>query len=537
MLKNLRLAVFVLSVFFWAPVFLRAAAENTVPKAPCCENLEELKADYFKDNRYNEFVDFLNNYKDKNKLSAGCINYYKALSRYSQLKYLEEKQLWDDYFANGNTYRDQILENTKKVISETDSSSPLRLKGRLLLWQFYRDQQNTFGEQGLDELTADVSAYAKAVDDPGLIKDIADKLLASDEKPGARAIYKLYVNKLASGEISDTELKIVGAGFYKEGNLELAETVYDIYIERISRGLAVEKLIPELFEIANLFVYKPQGSGLASNSQSHKPTGLYDMFYAEKIYARIEGLGQENSFNEESIYLRAFNLEKLRDYKMAGELYLKLIQLFPDTKHFDEAVYKIAMINAYVSADIPKAREYFEKLIVKTTFSPQVISSFYQLGLLAQWEGDLTGAKGYYDTLLKNSGDSHAGTNALAKDRLKEIEENKQLSYNLKVFLDSTLKKENAPVEMGSSELKISSFILEKKQRFEVSALANMPESGCNQVQVQYLWSGNLGGANPQATDAVFEGSYPDSGTKELNLVVVSAAGIIDCSFVMADVY
>ncbi len=261
------------------------------------------------------------------------------------------------------------------------------------------------------------------------------------------------------------------------------------------------------------------------------------MFYAEKIYARIEGLGQENSFNEESIYMRAFNLEKLRDYKMAGELYLKLTQLFPDTKHFDEAVYKIAMIKAYVSADIQKAREYFEKLIVKITFSPQVISSFYQLGLLAQWEGDLARAKGYYDTLLKNSGDSHAGISALAKDRLKEIEENKQLSYNLKVFLDSTLKKENSPVEMGSSELKISSFILEKKQRFEVSALANMPESGCNQVQVQYLWSGNLGGANPQATDAVFEGSYPDSGTKELNLVVVSAAGIIDCSFVMADVY
>lgn len=523
MLKNLRLALFVLSIFIWVPVFSRATAENVAPGAFSYENLEKTKSDYLKDNRYNEFVDFLSTFKDKNNLPAGCINYYKAFSRYSQLKYLEEKQLWDDYFANGNTYRDQILENTKKAISETNSSSPWRLKSRFLLWQFYRDQQNTFGEQGLDELAADVGAYAKVADDPGLIKDIADKLLASDEKSGARAIYKLYVNKLASGKISDAELKSVGAGFYKEGNLELAETVYDIYIERISKNLAAEKLVPELFEIAGLFVYKT--------------TGLYDMPYAEKIYTKIEGLGQKNSFNEETIYLRAFNLEKFKDYKMAGELYLQLIQLYPDTRHFDEAVYKIAMINAYVSADIQKAREYFEKLIIKTTFSPQVISSFYQLGLLAQWEGDLAKAKGYYEALLKNSGDKYAQTVSQAKERIKEIEENKQLSYNLKIFLDSTLKKENAPVEIGSSELKASSFILEKEQKVKFSAFANMPESGCNQVQVQYLWSGNLGGANPQATDASFEGSYSDTGTKEVNVVVVSPAGIADISFVMADVY
>ena len=112
--------------------------------------------------------------------------------------------------------------------------------------------------------------------------------------------------------------------------------------------MTIDKLIPELFEVASLFVYKQKG--------------LYDMSYAEKIYAKIEGLGQANSFNQEAIYLRAFNLEKLKDYKAAGELYLQLIQLYPDTRHFDEAVYKIAMIKAYVLADIQKAREYFTKL-------------------------------------------------------------------------------------------------------------------------------------------------------------------------------
>jgi len=523
MLKNLRFIVFILSVFIWVPVFSQPAAENSAPRTSCCENIEEQRSNYFKENRYNEFVDFLSNSKEESNFPVGCASYYKALSRYAQLKYLEEKQSWDDYFANGNTYRDQILENAKRAVTETDTSSCLRPKSRLLLWQFYHDQQNTFGQQGLEDLIADVSAYAKVVDDPGLIKDIADKLMAYDEKVGARTIYKLYVNKLVSGKMSDSQLKTVGATFYKEGNLELSEIVYDIYIDKITNNLTVDKLIPELFEVASLFVYKQKG--------------LYDMSYAEKIYAKIAGLGQANSFNQEAIYLRAFNLEKLKDYKMAGELYLQLIQLYPDTRHFDEAVYKIAMIKAYVSADIQKAREYFTKLFAKTTFSPQVISSFYQLGLLAQWEGDLVKAKDYYDLLLKNAGNSYAATVALTKDRLKEIDENKQIGYNLKTFLDSTLRNNNTLIEMGRSELKVSSFILDKEQKVTVSAFVNLPESGCNQVQVQYLWSGNLGGANPKITDASFESSYLDTGTKEVNVVVISPAGITDCSFTMMDVY
>jgi len=51
------------------------------------------------------------------------------------------------------------------------------------------------------------------------------------------------------------------------------------------------------------------------------------------------------------------------------------------------------------------------------------------------------------------------------------------------------------------------------------------------------LWSGDLGGANPAVTDASFEPVYPDRGTKAVNLVIISPAGSIDCSFTMVDVY
>ncbi|MDD5409773.1 MAG: tetratricopeptide repeat protein, partial [Candidatus Omnitrophica bacterium] len=221
----------------------------------------------------------------------------------------------------------------------------------------------------------------------------------------------------------------------------------------------------------------------------------------------------------------------------AAEFYLQLIQLYPDTSHFDEAAYKIAMIDAYVLADIKEARLYFEKLIARPAISPQVISSFYQLGLLAQWEGDLTKAKGYYDTLINKLGNNQPMAAERAKERLKEISENKPLIYNLKKFLDLSFRKEDISLEADKSELKSSGYLLGKGQEFTVSSFSGMPESGCNQVELQYLWSGDLGTANPGTDSGSFQGAYPDPGTKEINLIIVTSAGILDHSFIMVDVY
>ncbi|MDO8488541.1 MAG: tetratricopeptide repeat protein, partial [Candidatus Omnitrophota bacterium] len=444
---------------------------------------------------------------------------------YLQLKYLEDQQSWDDYFANGNTYRQQLEQNAQKVIDQAPTNNPLRLKSRFLLWQYHHDQQDAFVQTALDDLISDVFAYAKAKDksDPELFKNIADTLLAGGEKIKARQVYKLYVDGLVMNKITDLELKDIAAGFYKEGNIELAQVVYNMYIENVSKTLEPAKFIKELFEIASLFVYKPQG--------------LYDMAYAEEIYAKLEGLVKIDAFSQVAIYLRAFNLEKLRDYKGAVRIYLQLIQLYPDSKIFDEANYKIAMINAYALSNLDEAKKYFNILAAKLEFSPHVISSLYQLGLLAQWEGDLVKAKESYELLLKNAVDKYPSVVVFAQERLNEIQENKQIDYNLKTFLDLCFKKDNLLSEIDKTELKSSSYVLEKGQTATISSFINMPQSGCNQVQLQYLWSGDIGGAAPQTSDDNFQCSYSDPGTKAINMVIISPAGTVDRSFTMVDVY
>ncbi|HNW39022.1 MAG TPA: tetratricopeptide repeat protein [Candidatus Omnitrophota bacterium] len=537
MVAFLRSAVVFLVIVLGMPATFFAQPQ-TEKSNTCCPDIQEAESKYLAANQYNEFVAFLNDFKDKDKLNAPCLDYYKARARFLQLKYLEENQAWDDYFANGNAYRDELVENAQKVIAQTEGVPVcLRPKSRLLLWQFHHGQQDAFAQPALEDLVAEVSRYAKQSSDLGLIKEIADELLSNEEKSKAREIYKLYVEGLVAQKMTASQLKEVAAGFYKQGNLELAESVYDIYIEEISKTSVPEKLIPELFEIADLFVYGRHGEGLVSGSLSLKTAGFYDMAYAEKIYAGIEALGQKDAFNQDTIYLRAFNLEKMHAYKEAQKFYQQLTQTYPDTKYFDEAIYKIAMINAYALADINEARKYFDILGAKTVLSAHTVSSLYQLGLLAQWQGDLVKASSYYEQLLKNAQDKYVAVVALTQERIKEIQENKPLSYNLKTFLDLSLNNEQALIEMNKTELKSSSYILQKNQNNTVSSLVSMPQSGCNQVELQYLWSGDLGGANPAAGESNFSGAYSDSGTKDVNIVIISPAGTVDRSFTMLDVY
>ena len=515
--------VFLTIIFNLSLVFAVESTQAMQATSACCFTFEEAKVKYFKSNQYNEFVDYLSKIKEKDKSGELCIYYYQALARFNQLKYLEEKQSWDEYFASGNTYREELVEKLKQVLTQTQSNDCLRVKSRLLVWQFHQGQQDAFNEQSLIDLMTDLKLYAQAKNDTVLLKEAADTLLAYQQNSQAREVYKLYCAALVSGEIDDAALKGIAAGFYKEGNLALAQTVYDLYLERISKKLAPEKLAGELFEIASLFVYKV--------------SGLADPAYAEKIYAKISELGLKDAFNEESIYLRAFNLEKIKEYSLARDFYWQLTQLYPDSRHFDEAIYKVGMLDVYALANLTSGRSCFEKLIAKPILSSQGISAFYQLGLLSQWQGDLVKAKDYYDAVLKNAQGKYPSIVACAQERLNELKDNKTLNYNLQSFLDLSLKQEKISTGVNSAQLQASGYILEKNQSTNISTLLQMAESGCNRVELQYLWSGNLGGATPTTAESNFKSAYVDSGTKEINLVILAPGGNLEHAFVMVDVY
>jgi tetratricopeptide (TPR) repeat protein len=490
--------------------------------------LGEAKDLYFKEHKYNDFVDFLNYLEKKNKALSPVISYYTGLTRYNQLKYLEEAQSWDEYFSQGNTYREQITVSLNKAKDLFSPSDALSLDSGLILWKFHRDQQDAANEAALNDLMSSALAYAKDAKDITPIKDVAGELLSYGEKAKARQIYKVYTDKLITSDIKESELNTIASNFYKEGNLDLAQALYDVYIEKITKSAPKERSIPALMDIAKTFAYSPVGT---------KDKGLKDASYAEKVFQKIEDLGGKDIFNEELIYLRAFNLEKAKDYSQAKDYYLELVKQHPKTIHLDESDFKIGIIYTYILRDIKTGKSYFQALAQKETVSPQVISSLYQLGLLSQWEEDVTQAKEYYNKLLEIAKDNSLETVTLAKERLKEIEEAKPIEYNLKSFLDVSLKEENAIFDMTRVDLRSNPYSTKGNESIEISTSSFAPQSGCMQIELQYLWSGDLGKTKPSSSQTSFNTAYLYPGTKEINLVVVSPSGVIDSNIDLVDVY
>ncbi|MDD5166646.1 MAG: hypothetical protein PHQ57_04595 [Candidatus Omnitrophica bacterium] len=487
----------------------------------------ELKDIYFKENKYSEFSEFLTSLLAKNKALEPFIDYYTALSRYQQLKYLEEKQNWDEYFSQGNNYRDQVAANLEKTISLTAKKDPLHIYGQLLLWQFHRDQQDAFEEEALLNLMNYVAEYAKDTSDIQPIKLTADQLASYGEKGKSKELYKIFVDKMLASNITEEELSKAALEFYKQANLDLSEVLYDAYIARITKPDNKEKVIPILIDIAKAFSYKDNGPS--------------DMSYAEQIFQKIEELGSDGVFDEALMYLRAYNLEKAKEYRRARDTYLELVKIAPEGAHVDEAEYKVGIIYVYVLKDIKTGKDYFEKLAQKETLSPQGASALYQLGLLAQWENDFVKAKEYYNKLLERAKEGFPDTVALAKARLKEIDAASPIDYNLQAFLGASLKEDSINIDAAKSNLSASLYAPKKDQETKILSGSYELENGCMQVELQYLWSGELGKitvpSEQLSLSPALNTSYADAGTKVINVLIVSPTGAVDRGLVMVDVY
>lgn len=482
----------------------------------------ELKDIYFSANKYTEFAEFLKSLsRQKDKLEP-FTSYYIALARNRQLKYLEEAQKWEEYFSSGNTYREEIAREAERALDLSNPKEPLYLYARLLFWQFHYSQQDASADAALSDLMNASFEYAKSAPDLTPIKEAADQLLVLADKGKSRELYRIYADKLISSKSEVKDLKDIASAFYKEGNLGLSESIYDVYIERISASYPKEELISDLTGIAKEFAYSDEGKS--------------DTSYAEKLFKRIEEIGVKEAFDEGLTYLRGFNLEKAKEFPAAADIYIDLLKRFPRSAYGDELKFKIGLIHIYVLRNAQSGKDYFRGLAKNEDLSPQVISSLYQLGLLAQWEEDLPAAREYYNKLLERGSGDFQETASLAKARLSEIDGLKPIEYNLKAFLDIALPDENKIFNMEKIDLKARPYKADKDTAFNISAAAYTGESGCMQVELQYLWSGDLGSTQPANTQPSFLTRYLHSGSKVINLVVVSPSGILDRSIDIVDV-
>jgi len=484
--------------------------------------IAEARDVFFQKNDYQGFIDFCAAAVKSRRTLAPLQAYYTGLARYRQMKFLEETQNWDEYFSKGNDYRGDIKQNLGKAAKTFSVDEPLHVYSRLTLWQYHKDQQDVFNEQALADLMSAVKAYAEHARDISPIKDVADTLLAYDERGKAKELYRIYGDKVISSNLSDDELQNTAMSFYKQNNLEVAQALYTVYIDRLRKQATPEKLKLELIDIARLF--------------SYRRAGAYDLYYAEKIFALLEELYTPSVFDESLAYQRAYNIEKYKEFGRAQDMYAAFASAYPRSARRDEALYKAGVLALYSGRDAGAASEIFRALGESQAVSPHVLSALYQLGLLCQWQGDSARAKEAYAKLIELAKDGFSETAALARARITEIEQERPLEFNIKTFLDTALKPENSQFSMARVDIVPSAYNAAPLDEIKIESSATPPESGCMQVQMQYFWSGDTGKGAADYQSSSFVTSYTDPGTKVIGVVVMTPGGIVDRGLALIDI-
>lgn len=493
--------------------------------------LEELSGYYIKANGYENLAAFLKKL-DKAVVNRDCglpLSYYLSLCRYHQLRYLEETQNWKEYFDSAAAYRDELFKESKKAAHECPLSS-FAVKAQILNWLEHKSRNDSEARASLKNVVSLINMYVKeSTGDIQVIKDAADILAKEKETALAKAAYNLYVNRLISTEVSVEKLKANAQEAYSSGNLELAEVIYDRYISLAGSFLPKDKLAGELIAVALQFAVSP-ARGILSPE-------INDGQYAEKIFTLIEELCPRGCINEETLYLRAYNLQKNKEYQGCAREYSRLIQRFPQGRYVNEAEFKIGVIYAYVLDKKADALDAWQKIITRGSSLGYVLESIYHKSLISQYEGGLEDARGGYEKIISLAEDARQYKNVLERVnlRLKEIEGSRSLEYSLLSFLDGSLKE--AVINKRPLEVSASPLSLDILSELKISVPQVEMRTGCFSPELNYLWSGDLGNVSPLPVDASFNTAYDSPGTKVFNLAVVNSNGLIGASVEMVEVY
>lgn len=488
--------------------------------------LKELADLYTRENKFDEFYDFLATLeKDKKFVSSPLIYYYEALTRFNQMEFLEENKRWEEFFDNKDLYESQIntdLENAKKLIAAADDLS-LRLK--FLEWQLIKDEAGV-SINVLEDLFNLAQDYSKEQSDVQVIKEIADKLSKREEINYAKKLYSVYVTKISETEIGYNELKTLAEDFLKENRVDLATSLFEAYLDKlISTQKDEDTIIREMFIIAKRFAHSGWEYGL-------------DPFYAEQIYEKIEFLYEKEAFSDLLQYNRAYNLERSKEFEPCLNEYSKLVNNYPEYQDRDRIYFRLGVISAYIFQEIEKAREYFLKVVKNYPDSLDYLNSLYHLGILSQVQDDSEKAMEYYLQIQEVTNDLRIKPDLaeMAESRIKEIAEEQEMDYNLKIFLDTVLeKKEDKKYIHLELYAKAAKDYLDKTIKFQTNSY--YLETGCLQQDFTYLWSGQLGNNQNPFNQFEFETSYSDLGTKVVNVVLVGPSGAVDGTIEMADIY
>jgi tetratricopeptide (TPR) repeat protein len=489
------------------------------------QSLNELSKIYLTNHLYADFMDALRKLeKVKRPECELAVGYYIGLCRYHQLRYLEETKNWQEYFDSGNAYRQELFTETERIVKMCPDTE-FGLRSQALNWLQHKVQNDAQAEDSLNKLTQMIQSYSQKEDfDPDVVKEVADTFSAQDEPSAAKSAYNIYVKGLLAKENPPERLRSIAESSLSKGNIDLAQILYERYIELIKVSLTKDNLAKELIAIIKQFATDGWSQG-------------EDPLYAEKTFGVLEGSCGRNYFSEELQYLRAYNLERAREHSRAIEEYEIFVKDFPKSDRLDEVEFKLGIFYCYARGQKEKGVALLQNIAEGAGALEYKAEALYHHSLLNQYKGEPEAAKSGYGKILALVSENTADFKSLSgrtAERLKEIKQQRPIEHNLKTFLDATV----GGYASGQGGLEI---VVNPYKEFRGGTIRfNVPqlqlETGCLVPELTYLWSGDLGGA-AVPTEPEFSAAYTGIGTKVVNLVVLSADEVMGAAIGMAEIY
>ena len=295
-----------------------------------------------------------------------------ALTRFEEIAYWQETKNWEGVYDKAADYKKEIMDNLDKAEHLATGKPSVLLGVKFLRWQATGedDPDRAFGL--FNELVYTAKSMPSSADILDMIKQIGDELSSYEDKSMARRFYEIYVSKLReSHPCTGEELKAMALQSLNDGNVFLAKSLVEAYLNQLleNKDLAAKESV----SVADKFVATGKEDGL-------------DPSYAEAMYQKATELGGQAAFDAGAQYRRAYNLERMKDFPAALRQYKSLLDNYKEGVLRKEIYFRLGVLSAYAEKNIPKSQEYFLKIKDEFPRDPMALSSFYQLGLLSQWQ-------------------------------------------------------------------------------------------------------------------------------------------------------
>ncbi len=168
---------------------------------------------------------------------------------------------------------------------------------------------------------------------------------------------------------------------YYNGDFQWAQSQFDVLKSATSKLVANDALDLSVFIMDNL--------GLDTTDKALRLYAESDLLTFQNrfddAFAKLDSLVSlfpEHSLEDDVLYARAAVHMKLQEYEKAVELYVQIIEKYPDEIRADNSLFALAELNEHQLNNVEKAMGYYEKIFIEysnSTFSVEARKRFRKL--------------------------------------------------------------------------------------------------------------------------------------------------------------